>query len=68
MESLKVLLYAFSFSITLQNLKINSEAYSLCRKCPNKKFFPDRISSYLDQKKLRIWTIFTQWFMMEFLR
>ena len=60
MESLKVLLYAFSFSITLQNLKVNSEAYLLCGKCPNKGFFLDRISPYLDQKKLRIWTLSTQ--------
>ena len=29
-------------------------------KCPNAKFFLVRIFTYSDQKKLRIWTFFTQ--------
>ena len=41
---------------------------SLCEKCPYTEFFLVRISPYLDwiqentdQKKLRIWALFTQW-------
>ena len=34
---------------------------SLREKCPNTEFFLGRIFLYSDQKKLRIWTIFTQW-------
>ena len=33
---------------------------SLCEKCPNTEFFLVRIFPYSAQKKLRIWTLFTQ--------
>ena len=32
-----------------------------CEKCPNTEFFLVRIFLYSDRKKLRIWTLFTQW-------
>ena len=38
------------------------EPFSLREKCPNTEFFMVRIFLYSDQKKLRIWTLFTQWF------
>ena len=34
---------------------------SLREKCPNTEFFLVRIFPHSDQKKLRIWTLFTQW-------
>ena len=34
---------------------------SLREKCPNTEFFLVRIFLYSDQKRLRIWTLFTQW-------
>ena len=34
---------------------------TLRQKCPNTEFLLVRIFLYLDQKKLRIWTLFTQW-------
>ena len=49
-------------------VKQNFIAKSLREKCPNTEFFLVRIFLYLDwiqknvdQKKLRIWTLFTQW-------
>ena len=33
----------------------------LSEKCPNTEFFLVRIQENEDQKKLRIWTLFTQW-------
>ena len=36
---------------------------SLREKCPNKEFFLGRIRENTDERKLRIWTIFTKCFM-----
>ena len=33
----------------------------LSEKCPNAEFFWSVFSENTDQKKLRIWTLFTQW-------
>ena len=48
--------------------KISSKI-SLCENCPNKEFFLVHIFPYsnwirenTDQKKFRIWTLFTQWY------
>ena len=45
-----------------------TNSHKLCEKCPNTEFFLVSIFSYsvrirenTDQKKLRIWTLFTQW-------
>ena len=53
-----------NFSVVIASALINS----LCKKSPNMEFFLFRIYSYsewirenTDQKKLRIWTLFTQW-------
>ena len=35
--------------------------FSRCKMCPNTEFFLIRIFPYWDQKKLRIWTLFTQY-------
>ena len=37
---------------------------TLSQKCPNTEFFLVRIFPYSDQKKLRIWTLFTQWYFL----
>ena len=37
-------------------------------KCPNTKFFLVHIFQHLDQKKLCIWTIFTQWTHFDLIR
>ena len=47
--------------IFVKNFVDGTHAQSLREKCPNTNFFLVRISLYLDQKKLRIWTFFTQW-------
>ena len=44
-----------------RNLSVyNPSAFSLREKCPNAEFFLVPIFPYLDQRKLRIWTLFTQ--------
>ena len=45
----------WKFEITLVLIK-----YSLREKCPKTKFFLVRVQENLDQKKLLIWTLFTQ--------
>ena len=51
------------------NNEIQRPCYSLREKCPNTEFFlvsiflhSDWINENTDQKELRIWTLFTQWF------
>ena len=39
--------------------------YILREKCPNTEFFQVRIFPHSDKKKLRIWTLFTQWIMSD---
>ena len=44
-----------------RNLSVdNPSVFSLREKCPNTEFFLVSIFPYLDQKKLLIWTLFTQ--------
>ena len=38
--------------------------YTLREKCPNTKFFLVCIFLYSDQKKLCIWSLFTQWYLL----
>ena len=54
-----------SLGFILKNFK-----YALCEKCPNMEFFlvcvfpySVQIREQTDQKKLRIWTLFTQWWL-----
>ena len=56
-----------------QNNSLLCNKLSLCEKCPNTEFSLVRIFGYLDwirenmgQKKLLIWTIFTQCIYLEF--
>ena len=47
-----------------KNLNVNSNDFRMTFttwKCPNMQFFLVRIFLYSDRKKLRIWTLFTQW-------
>ena len=37
-----------------------SHTHTVCAQCPNTEFFLARIQKNTDQKKLRIWPIFTQ--------
>ena len=38
---------------------------SLHEKCPNTEFFLVRIQENTDQKKLRVWTLFTHWLTLQ---
>ena len=40
--------------------KLQTFMFTLHEKCPNTEFFLIRIFLYSDQKKLHIWTLFTQ--------
>ena len=52
--------YITSRANSEQNLSV-LEKYALHEKCPNTEFFFSHIFLYSDKKKLRIWTLFTQW-------
>ena len=39
----------------------NSVTRTLSEKCANTEFFLDQMRENTDQKKLRLWTLFTQW-------
>ena len=39
----------------------NSVTCTLREKCANTEFFLDQMRENTDQKKLRLWTLFTQW-------
>ena len=45
--------------------KLKQNKFSRPEKCPNAEFFLVRIFPHLDQKKLRIWTLFTQCLLSE---
>ena len=54
---------SISLSICEWLLDKDDSVSSLREKCPNTKFFLVRTFLYSDQKKLRIWTFFTQCFL-----
>ena len=63
----------YGLSICLFLVVKSKGSNSLREKCPNTEFFLVRILLYLekiqentDQKKLRIWTLFTKWFLKKF--
>ena len=63
----KLLMFSCSRFKSISRLFVrNSQSWfsvyndTLCEKCPNTEFFLVRILPYSDQKKLRIWTHFTQ--------
>ena len=58
--NLSVSLIELKHPLEVSNKRTQTALSTLRKKCPNMEFFLVRIFPHLDQKKLRIWTLFTQ--------